>query len=284
MSLANKLFIERAIHLTKRILYYLQLAFLALAAILIFLWTIDPIRNWLEVKQLFNQDKLLAVIAIALAMIIFFLEHLTTVVIDATRKLDTIQPSQFSPPITGGVLGVYPRIREEVDKADSRNEKTLEVLGLTLYTAWPMIKNWLQEDKTRDWKVTVFCLSPTFIKENLNRIPQHWLDNATQYAAEVRGYIQTHSEYLSKKGIELSLHEYSFFPAIHGFKIGKDTLFISFSQWSADSNKVDSPMYFYEYFSGADRSLRALEYKKLFNNWLEQARNSHIQDDAKEMQ
>ena len=284
MSLATRLFVEKVIHLTRRILHYLQLAFLALAAILIFLWTIDPIRNWLEEKRLFNQDKLLAVIAVALAMIIFFLEHLTKAVMDATRKMDALQPSQFSWPIIGGVLGVYPRLREEIDNADSRNEKTLEVLGLTLYTAWPMIKGWLQEEKTRDWKVTVFCLSPAFIKENLNRIPQHWLDNAIQYVTEVRRYIQTQSQFLSKKGIVLSLHEYSFFPAIHGFRIGKTTLFISFSQWSADSNKIDSPMYFYEYFPGDDRSLRALEYKKLFDNWLEQAGHSHSQDDVKEMQ
>lgn len=252
----------------QKILQMAQLGFLLFAILLLILWAITPTRSWLESFQIFDYNSMLAVVAIALILTISLLSQLHKSFTTLSTRIEQFTKASSAKLIPNGILDVYPNLFKALDSIKNKEQKTLKVLGLTLYTAWPKIEAWLKLDKTRDWDITLFCLSPEFAGSSPNQIPQKWVQESKTYSEEISNYIKERAEDLNKKSINLKLILYSHFPAVHGFLLGNDALFISFSHWDCQNNCLEEPRHFYEFFEPSDKSQRAELYRALFKNWI----------------
>jgi len=255
-----------------------QVGFLLFATLLLMLWAMTPTRNWLESLQIFDYNTMLGAVAIALILTISLLSQLYKSFTTLSTKIEQFTKVSSAKLIPNGILDVYPHLFKVLNSIKNKEQKTLKVLGLTLYTAWPKIEAWLKLDKTKDWDITLFCLSSEFAVSNPNQIPQKWAQESKIYSEEVSNYIKGRTEDLNKKSINLKLILYSHFPAVHGFLLGNDALFISFSHWDCQNNCLEEPRHFYEFFESSDKSQRAELYRALFKNWIcKTERNGELQ-------
>lgn len=258
--------------LAEEISIYLQIALLVLVLVFIVAWTFPPAREYLERKKWFDEHTMNEAVALALLMTMGLLNHLYRKMAEVSREVQHLV-GMGSNMVLGGVGQVYPHLRGAIEKIGGGRSRSLEVLGLTLYTAWPQIQAWISEAFVRDLEITLYCLDPEFIRNQNMWIPGHWENNSRAQIESVRRFRAENAEDLKARSISLELILYSSFPAIHGFRLGSGELFLSFSWWSGEigRRRLSDPNHFYERFRAEDRSARAEEYRKLFENWIKEA-------------
>ena len=152
--------------------------------ILLLAWSIDSVRAWLQAHGLRGFD-VPAAVGIALAATMFVLYSFQQQLRQMGKQISAFSPPPSSNIIHGGIARVYekfPAILSEF-RPGSDSDKTLDVLGLTVFTAWPMLLEPLLSSSLRGWRVNVFFLSPDFIKKNTYFSPQWARDAETQLAA-----------------------------------------------------------------------------------------------------
>lgn len=243
-----------------------QIILTVITALTLIGWTVSPVRSWLLKAGVFDESTIYYIVALTATLLVTIISELKTSMTEMSKKLDKFSKESDSQIIENGVRDVYPHLSKNLESIDNRNEKTLDVIGLTLYSAWPQLGPWIQSEKARHWKIRLFILNSDFINGN-KLIKTAWKDEATSMKARIEDFIEEFKETLSKKNIEISLVLYSNTPALHGFKLGDGSLYISFSHWSS-RNIIDEPHYFYEFISCEDKSLRAKSYRNLFDNWV----------------
>ncbi len=265
----------------------MHLAVVILSAIFLVLWAIAPVRNFLRLMKLFDESTVTYIVVLLIAMIVTMIHELserTRSVDDAltdrdrqllerTEKIDKalamLQPAQ-SVLIDGGISKVYPCLFEELNRA-RESERVLDVFGLTLITAWPQLKAWLAQPETPlGWTIRLLCLSPHMANRGMPWIRSEWYENARGMIQEIEAYLVREEAAMLRRNVRLTLHTYDCIPALHGFYLGNETLFVSCLRWDA-KNQFDDAHHFYEKFEGSDRSDRAEAYRKLFSNWFEHA-------------
>ena len=244
-----------------------QVLFVVLYAILLISWIISPIRSWLISIGAFEQNTIFYIIALSTTLVVTILGELKTAMSDLSKKLDKFSKESDSEIITNGILSVYSNLYETFDSIKNKREKTLDVIGLTLYSTWPQIEAWLNFDNTRDWNITLFVLNSNFIKDNTSIMPIQWVREIEVAVDRINSFVDNKRDLLLSKNINIKVEYYSNLPGIHGFSLGDDTLYISFSHWS-ERRLIDEPDYFYEYFHCDDKTIRANVYRGLFKNWL----------------
>ncbi len=239
--------------------------------ILLLAWSIDSVRLWMQSHGARGLD-VPAIVAIALAAILFVLISFQHELKQMGERLSVFAPAT-SKIIRGGIRDVYTELDKIVAElgTGSGRGRSLDVLGLTLFTAWPMALEPnlnSSEGGLRGWRVNVFFVSPEFAKANSYFSPTWALQSEAQRSA-VREFAANKSQMLRDHGTELTVTQYKFFPAVHGFRTGAGHLLISYTHWSGEL--LEGPTQFYEYFQPSDKSVRASHYRALFDNWIERA-------------
>jgi hypothetical protein len=176
-----------------------QLVFLTVLCVLILPFWLTPVtREWIKDAVHLDDGTVVATLGIVVALVLLVLDDLFKRINYIADMAERTAPA-VSKLIRNGVLEVYTALQLELDSVSLRRERTVEVLGLSLCTAWPNFKAWLELETTRDWKVTLFCLSPEYIANHPD-LPSEWADSATNNLKNVRKYISLHDETLRERG------------------------------------------------------------------------------------
>jgi hypothetical protein len=225
----------------------------------------EPSRRFLDrYAFVLDQQSLIAIVALIVGVNFLVMrqmgEHLGLLRrrLEPVPELEIIQDHSM----------VYPRLRDRLNNPLSGQPRKLEVLGLTLYSAWPQLSVWLAGDELRDWRIVLYAVSPSYIRSHADVFPGGWAEEAEGIQDQIRKFPKVHD--LSARRLKLELNCYASFPAIHGFRIGQE-LSASFVHWSGKDDAILRPFQFYEHFAAADRSPRAERYRKLFDNWITRA-------------
>jgi len=245
----------------------------ALILIILLAWSIDSVRCWIQDHGLKGLD-VPAIVGIALAATMFVLITFQQQLKQVEKRLAVFSPSTSSKIVGGGIKDVYSELANILGElgAGTGGERTLDVLGLTLFTAWPMLLEpslSSTEGALRGWRVNVFFLSSDFIKAN-SCFSAPWALQSEAELSSIKEFTRNKAQLLKELGTELTVTQYSFFPAVHGFRTEAGHLLISYIHWSGEL--LDTPTQFYEFFQPSDKSTRASFYRVLFDNWIERAK------------
>jgi hypothetical protein len=143
--------------------------------------------------------------------------------------------------------------------------KWLEVLGLTLYSAWPELSFMLQRPEAEGWHITIATLSPDYRNEC---IPPDWPDESRINAERAREFAA--SRRAQERGITVDVRTYSFTPAVHGFRLGNGDVYISTLLWD-ENNLLGKEGFSYEYVPASTHTASAEAFRRLFDNWMVRA-------------
>jgi hypothetical protein len=200
---------------------------------------------------------------------------LTLMTVVGQRVLEAAANTARTRLLERGVLGeVYPRLREAIDRITRQDDRVLDILGLTLHTAWPNVRAWLDDHTCllNGWTIRMRVVDPGILASPLSKwFDPHWVDEVRSVLEDVRRYVVQNEELLQRRSIGLSVTTYALVPVVHGFRTGDGTYFISFGRWDETTGELGRPYQSYEYLPPDDRSPRVCQYKEIFNNWLRRA-------------
>ncbi|HYK38065.1 hypothetical protein [Alloacidobacterium sp.] len=256
------------------VLTYLQYAYLYLAIPLIVVWTIPYFRARLERIKWFDENSMLDVVALTLMLVMVLLARLHREMGELSENLRQVAGAG-SNLIPGGVGQVYVHLRTALESGGNRRGRSLDVLGLSLYTAWPQIYSWISDGLLHDIEITLYCMSPDFIRTQSSSISPDWGHHAQAQIDSIARFQIESAEEIRDKSITLNLSLYYCFPAIHGFRLENGEIFVAFSRWAGSTGHrhLADPNYFYERFRASDRTKRAEEYRLLFANWIDEVKH-----------
>lgn len=254
-------------YIIKKVWRYFETALIILAAIFLIGWTIGPIKKWLEKNEIFDQSTIFDIVAITITLLISIISEVKSNIRELSQKLDKFNKESNSKIIENGVLHVYPSLNAILGAIEHKKEKTLDVIGITMYSAWPHIQAWISSARPGDWKIRLFILNSSFIKDHDKIMPSKWIKEAESAKDQIEYFISEKAALLESISTTIELIQYNNLPVIHGFKIGDGSLYVSFAHWS-ERNLLDDPHYFYEYFHSEDKTSRAKAYRDLFRNWV----------------
>ena len=240
-----------------------------LAPLLLVAWAIAPTRAWLQHHAYFDDTTILALLGLVISLTLVHFNHLLKRTEDVRQALTDMSKSQ-SGVIANGVSEVYPELMQELQESPT-GKRTVDILGLTLFTAWNQLQGFLQNPAVNGWRVRLLCLSPEFLHSANRGVPDDWHDEAKLQIRNICAYINENRRSLAARGICIRLETYNAFPAMHGFMLGNGTLFISLTHWEEGQDQLAKPYHPYEKVAASDLSRRAEVYRQLFKNWMDHA-------------
>jgi hypothetical protein len=162
---------------------------------------------------------------------------------------------------------MYQALLAQAASISKVDERRMDVLGLTLYSAWPYISFWLQRPEIAGWTIRLATLAKD-ADVITKPIPVDW---PAESAANV-GAIKIFAESLvaDNKHHKLELFEYNFTPAIHGFRLGNGDIYISTLLWQEDG-KLGKAGFSYDYIPATELGSRAMAQREIFDNWFSRA-------------
>jgi hypothetical protein len=160
-------------------------------------------------------------------------------------------------------MDVYPVLLDRATKIVRRDEKVLDVLGLSLYTAWPSIGFWLNRSELRGW--TIRLAAPANLDgPTAERMPADWLDESRRNLTSA--YTTGNSPMIKSAGIVVQPFGYDFLPFLHGFRLGNGDLFYSMLMWGSDG-RLSRDEYSYTFVPHEDGSASAEAIRQVFDAW-----------------
>lgn len=161
---------------------------------------------------------------------------------------------------------MYNALREKAGELTDPRHFEIEVLGLTLYSAWPQLESFLEGPGVDRWTVRLATLAEHSSAAR-QWVPETWPKESGTTVAQVK-------EFMSRKGKDhhhtIEIYEYDFAPAVHGFRLGNGDVFISTLRWR-DEGRLGKHRFPYDYVPAHDVSPEADAARALFENWFEQA-------------
>lgn len=160
---------------------------------------------------------------------------------------------------------MYDALKEKVKEITDPGQREIKVLGLTLYSAWPVLSNFLEGPEVREWTVelatlsTAACPSPLWVPDGWPRESATTVDQVLEFR-ERQGKEHRH---------EIKVYEYEFPPAVHGFQLGNGDVFVSTLQWQ--NGILGKHRFTYDYIPAHDVSPGATAVRELFKNWFNRA-------------
>lgn len=243
-----------------------------LAPLVLIAWAIVPVREWLKTNAYFDENTIIGLLGLVISLTLVHFSHLAKRTDQVGQALADFSRSR-SGVIANGVTDVYPELLRELRGLPAR-ERRVDVLGLTLFTAWNQLQGFIMQAETRDWAVRLLCICPDFADQGVPGIPRDWAGDARQQADKIRSFIEKHAASLAERNVKISLECYAAFPALHGFMLGNGTLFMSVTQWEAGHDELAMPYHPYEKIDATDHSRRAQVYREIFRNWVDHARST----------
>lgn len=247
---------------TRRIWEIVTTTFALVTAVYLVLNTIGPTRALLEkyVVKL-NVEVLAAFVAIMLEVAIIAIYQLGREVRRLTSRLEPDTGTRMFPDI-GSVIR---HIQAESSQL-RRRDRSLEVLGLTLNTAWPQLVTWLISSGTTHWRIRLHCLDPDFLR-GCAELPDHWAEEVERIRGRIGRTLEQEKLAIQEQQIQFDVEYYACVPIVHGFRCGNGDIYISYLQWT--SSGAPRPFEFYELVRHDDNTERAEYYRLLFDSWLE---------------
>jgi hypothetical protein len=173
-----------------------------------------------------------------------------------------LKQTHFSDP-----MDVYPALIDRARTISRADEKTLDVLGISLYTAWPSIRFWLNRPgEMTGWSVR---LTAVVDADSLSRwVPPDWFSEAKANLDSI--VHEANSPSIRSRGISLRAYGYDFVPALHGYRLGNGDLYYSLLKWEKDGT-IGRHGYSYEFVPCTDHSPSAQTIREVFDSWLARA-------------
>lgn len=232
-------------------------ALVALAAAgMLLLLQIPGVEDILTKIGLENSTQLrTAVGVIILASILLELRQLNR------RVTPTITGSQhYSDP-----KEMYNALIERAAEIQDPEKRQIEVLGLTLFSAWPELEFFLERPDVGEWTVQLATLSKDAVPP-LRWVPETWPRESATTVRQVR-------EFQDRRGTDhnhtIEVFEYDFTPVVHGFRLGTGDVFLSILRWR--DGRLGKHRFPYDYFTVHDISPQADAARALFANWFDRA-------------
>lgn len=148
------------------------------------------------------------------------------------------------------------------------DQHRIEVLGLTLFSAWPELEFFLERPEVRGWKVKLATLS------RAAGAPPQWVPKS--WPGESATTVTQVDEFRARQGVdhdhEVEVFEYRFTPVVHGFRLGNGDVFISILRWR--DGHLGKHRFPYDYVPADDISPEADAARALFKNWFDRAVSS----------
>jgi hypothetical protein len=161
---------------------------------------------------------------------------------------------------------MYPFLVERAESLEGA-ERSLDIIGMTLYTAWTTLKFWILRPETTNWSVRLAAVLD--LDDRMSHwVPEIWRDEAEIYLADIVETAELR-DVISRR-IQLRAYAYDFVPTVHGYRLGNGDMFISFLKWQ-DDNRLGKRGYTYEFIPGTEQSVSAQAFRDLFDSWFERA-------------
>lgn len=164
-------------------------------------------------------------------------------------------------------MDVYPILLRRAGEIVRSDEKRLDVIGMTLYTAWPSINFRLSRPEFRGWTVRM-AAAASVTGTAAAMVPAEWVPEAQRFLSEIENASQRAD--LRAQKVVLEAYTYDFVPALHGYRLGNGDLFYSILKWDR-SGAISRDGFTYEYVPAEDRSASAEAIRAVFDSWLVRA-------------
>jgi len=194
---------------------------------------------------------------------------LTLVVVSIFFDVRTLLSSKADPEKRhfSDPMDVYPVLEQRVNSISRAEEKVLDVIGMTLYTAWPSIRFWLNRNELNGWTVRFAAISESGQRRSIH-VPTAWYRDAKTNLDNI--YDFANSPLALDKHINVQAFGYDFMPVLHGYRLGNGDLFYSILQWQ-DDGKIGIDDYSYEFVPWGDKSASADAIRQVFDSWFRRA-------------
>jgi hypothetical protein len=160
---------------------------------------------------------------------------------------------------------MYDTLKEKAKEITDPEQQEIKVLGLTLYSAWPVLSFFLERPEVRDWTVKLATLSKNACASR-QCVPADWPKESATTVSQVL-------QFRNRQGREhrhrIEVYEYEFPPAVHGFRLGNGDVFICTQRW--EDGRFGKHRFSYDYVPAHDGSASATAARELFKNWFDQA-------------
>ncbi|HEX6498724.1 MAG TPA: hypothetical protein VF054_06785 [Micromonosporaceae bacterium] len=247
-----------ALQITSRALDFSQSVVTIGGVVLIILLQIPWLGGFFELIGISNSTAFTqTVVVVVLASLILQLRAVGQAVARVPRD-----NRHFADP-----MDVYPVLLERVRAVKRPEDMVLDVLGMTLYTAWPSVHFWLERPELNGWTVRLCAVA--LAEDRLSHlVPEEWFQESLINLNQV--FEQSRSVVLRRRGIVLEAYGYDFMPALHGFRLGNGDIFYSILRWQPDG-RIGRDSYSYEFVPCDDRSQSAEAIRAVFGSWFDRA-------------
>jgi hypothetical protein len=161
-------------------------------------------------------------------------------------------------------IAVYPVLLDRASKVHRDEDKRLDVLGMTLYTAWPSIQFYIGQSTFANWTVRLCAV----VEDSLNNVPGGWVAESESNLQSIQS--ASMSAAITGNNVTLEAYGYDFMPVVHGFRLGNGDLFLSFLGWDEDG-LIGRESYSYEFVPHEDESDAAQAKRTVFDSWFTRA-------------
>lgn len=239
-----------------------------IAALGLALLQIPGVETVMNELGLYNSSQLqIAVAAIVLGSILLELRQLR-------RRVTPLSSGRKQFPDPGEM---YEALTERAKSITEPEHREIEVLGLTLYSAWNQLSTFLERPEVNNWTVKLAVMSHDEIYQR-PWIPEGWPEEAATTVNRIRDFCE-------KLGAEhnhtIEVFEYEFAPAVHGFRLGNNDVFVSTLLWLPEGH-LGKHRFSYDFVPARDFSPGADASRKLFENWFDRALRSAAEASARD--
>jgi hypothetical protein len=137
----------------QKIIRAMQFVLAWFALIVFAAWSIPPLRKFLEDTGYFDDKTIGGILGVLVVVILYSLTELSRRTKNIDKAVESLVPSQ-SALLENGINDVYNPLLRELGEVPEK-ERTLDVLGLVLYTAWPQLEGWLNQKNTAGWTINL---------------------------------------------------------------------------------------------------------------------------------
>jgi hypothetical protein len=192
---------------------------------------------------------------------------LTSILVELRQLKRSVTPAILERQHYSDPKEMYNVLIEKAAELTDPEHQKLDVLGLTLYSAWPEIEFFLERPEVKNWTIRLATLDPE-AEAARQWVPDNWPQESATTIAQVREFEKGHA---TRHGHRIKVYEYDFAPAVHGFRLGNGDVFVSVLRWR-EEGRLGKHRFPYDYIPAHDISSEADAARALFKNWFEHAR------------
>ncbi|MGD9737746.1 MAG: hypothetical protein AB7V58_19350 [Solirubrobacterales bacterium] len=160
---------------------------------------------------------------------------------------------------------MYNALIERAAEINDPEQRRIDVLGLTLFSAWPELEFFLERPTIHNWKVRLATLSAAAPAPR-PWVPESWPNEAANIVTQIEGFRSAQG---ADQGHTIEIFEYGFMPVVHGFRLGNGDVFLSILRWR--DRRLGKHRFPYDFVPAHDISPEAETTRALFENWFMRA-------------